>query len=204
MSLYDILKAKKEHFMFEYFPPSDLSYGPNLSDIFEVLEDIENYFKEYSYYLNNEHFVDYLICYEWKKYNRDKQYIAADYYKKFDKFLRIINNVNEKLKVKDVLSFLETNDAIKFLDAELKKMFYDFLKDNKNKLNKEILRRNIAELDVYFLNDQDIWKEVLIKNEVYNYLLQNFEDLCKFNLENVMKLLIFLNTKKIDISLYIE
>lgn len=204
MSLYDILKAKKEHFMFEYFPPSDLSYGPNLSDIFEVLEDIENYFKEYSYNLNNEHFVDYLICYEWKKYNRDKQYIPADYYKKFDKFLRIINNVNEKLKVKDVLSFLETNDAIKFLDAELKKMFYDFLKDNKNKLNKEILRRNIAELDVYFLNDQDIWKEVLIKNEVYNYLLQDFEDLCKFNLENVMKLLIFLNTKKIDISLYIE
>ena len=204
MSLYNKLNDKNGYFMFEYFPLSDFAYYHNLSDILNSLEDIENYFKEYTYSLDNEHFTDYLICYEWEKYNGDKQYIPADSYEKFDKFLKIINNFNEKFKVKDVLSFLETNDVIKSLDAELKKIFYDFLKENKNEMNKEILRRNVPELDVYFLNEQEIWNEILIKNDASSYLLKDFENLCKFNLENIMKFLVFLNAKGIDISLYIE
>lgn len=198
MSLYNILKIKKEHFI------SNLSYGYNLSDIFANLEDIENYFKRYSYDLNNEHFVEYLICYEWTKYNKDKQYIPSDYSEQFNNFLKIINNAYKKFKLKDVLSYLETNHVVEFLSGALKKIFYDLLKDNKKELNKEILKSNIAELDSYFLNDQDIWNEHVIKNEVYNYLLQDFENLCKFNLENVMKFLVFLNEKKVNISCYIK
>ena len=204
MSLYNTIKDKKEYFMFEYFPPSDFAYNYNLSDILSLLEDIENYFKEYSYNLNNNHFIDYLICYEWTKYNKDKQYIPAGYKEKFDKFIKLINNVTKKIKVKDVLLFLETNDVIKFLTAELKKIFYEFLKDNKNELNKEIFKRNIADLDVYFLNEQDIWNEFLVKYDVYKDLLQNFRSLCLTNLENTMRYLVFLNAKKIDISSYIK
>ena len=204
MSLYNILKAKKEHFMFEYFPPSDLSYGHNLSDIFEVLEDIENYFKEYSYNLNNEHFVDYLICYEWIKYNKDKKYIPPEYFKQFNRFLKTINNVCKCFTLKDILSFLENNNIVNTLSGRLKRIFYNFLKDNKNELNKEILKRNIVELDSYFLNDQDIWNKLLIKDGLYSYLLQDFDNLWKFNLENIMKFLVFLNEKEIDISCYIK
>lgn len=204
MSLYNILKAKKEHFMFEYFPPSDLSYGHNLSAIFEVLEDIENYFKEYSYNLNNEHFVDYLICYEWNKYNKDKKYILPEYSEQFNRFLRPINNVCKRFTLKDVLSFLENNNIVNTLSGRLKRIFYNFLKDNKNELNKEILKRNIVELDSYFLNDQDIWNKLLIKDGLYSYLLQDFDNLWKFNLENIMKFLVFLNEKEIDISCYIK
>ena len=204
MTLYDIFKTKKKYFIFEYFPPSDFAYYHNLLDILNSLEDMESYFKGYVYSLRNEHFIDYLICYEWRKYNKDKQYIPTEYSEKFDKFLKIINNVNKEFKIKYVLEFLETTEVLNFLDGELKLIFYNFLKDNKNKLNKEILKRNIVELAVYFLNDQEIWSELLIKHEVYSNLLQNFRGLCLTNLENVMKFLVCLNEKKIDISCYVE
>ena len=148
--------------------------------------------------------MDYLICYEWGKYNKDKKYILPEYFEQFNRFLKTINNVCKCFMLKDVLSFLENNNILNILSGSLKRIFYNFLKDNKNKINKEILKRNIVELDSYFLNDQDIWNKLLIKDGLYSYLLQDFDNLWKFNLENIMKFLVFLNEKEIDISCYIK
>ena len=73
MNLYEILKQNEEYFMLEYYPITDLAYNYNLDKILNVKDKLIQYLQEEKNEIGLNYLIDYLVCYELNKYNKDRK-----------------------------------------------------------------------------------------------------------------------------------
>ena len=73
MNLYEILKQNEEYFMLEYYPITDLAYNYNLDKILNVKDKLVQYLQEEKNEITLNYLIDYLVCYELNKYNKDRK-----------------------------------------------------------------------------------------------------------------------------------
>lgn len=204
MNLYEILKQNEEHFMLEYYPITDLAYNYNLDKILKVKNEIVEFLESRQDNVDINYIIDYLVCYELNKYNKDRRYINNDYIKDFDKVFSLIGKSYNNGKIDEIFNFIDVNDVIETLSFDLKSIYYEMLKNNLSKVTKNILIKGLNNLYYYFIEDSKIWINLIIKYELTNEYFLYFDELVNNRLEEFLEYVCLLKDAKVNIDKYIE
>ena len=204
MNLYEILKQNEEYFMLEYYPITDLAYNYNLDKILNVKDKLIQYLQEEKNEISLNYLIDYLVCYELNKYNKDRKNIKKEYNSDFDKVFSLIGKHYNNCKIEEIFNFIDVNDVIESLSFDLKAIYYELLKNHLNKVTKSILIKGLNRLYYYFIEDSKIWINLIIKYELTNEYLLYFDELVNNRLEDFLEYVCLLKDAKVNIDKYIE
>lgn len=197
MNILEKLNKNKDIYRFGFCGSDDFSTGFGLSELFDNIDDIENYFKSKDgTIINKDDFIDYLYLKKFNMFSEAKDRILDQYKEKFNTCISLINQFYSKYNNKSSLIKYLQKDAINILETEKHNIRIEVfdLCFRYHTACQEVIRyiaksktyliiNNFDNIKNIVLKYDDVCKELLDKNhfhEFKQFMLKNYFPMVKF------------------------
>lgn len=197
MNILEKLNKNKDIYRFGFCGSDDFSTGFGLSELFDNIDDIENYFKSKDgTIINKDDFIDYLYLKKFNMFSEAKDRILDQYKEKFNTCISLINQFYSKYNNKSSLIKYLQKDAINILETEKHNIRIEVfdLCFRYHTACQEVIRyiaksktyliiNNFDNVKNIVLKYDDVCKELLDKNHLHEFkqfMLKNYFPMVKF------------------------
>ena len=202
MNILEKLNKNKEIYRFGFSGSDDFSTDFGLSELFDNIDDIENYFKSKDgTIINKDDFIDYLYLKKFNMFSEAKDRILDQYKEKFNTCISLINQFYLKYNNKSSLIKYLQKDAINILETEKHNIRIEVfdLCFRYHTACQEVIRYIAKSKTYLIINNFDTVKDIILKyDDVCKELLDknHFHEFKQFMLKNYFPMVKFFIDKQ--------